>query len=228
VEIKGGFMCKIKSALRCALVVAVLVIVLSVISCSPLTPGGNVTPPSVTEAPVSGSPAASTTPPAPDSLRSNPASENQSQDPITPVDKLHITGIAPDIEIESYRLIVDGLVDTPLSLPYEAIMRYPTVSEVDLLVCPGFFADNAEWTGVPLTSLLADAGVQAQAKSVVVHSGNYRATFSLEDVRDKGFFLAHTVNGQILPKEHGFPVRLVVQGHVGSEWVKWVDRIEVQ
>jgi sulfoxide reductase catalytic subunit YedY len=41
-------------------------------------------------------------------------------------------------------------------------------------------------------------------------------------------FLAHTVNGQTLPIEHGYPVRLVAKGRYGNEWVKWVERIEVK
>ena len=107
-------------------------------------------------------------------------------------------------------------------------MQYPTVTEVVLLNCPGVFTDNAEWTGVLVSTILAEAGVQPEAKDVSFYSGSYQVTLSLEEVESEGFFLAHTVDGQILPTEHGYPLRLVAQGHPGSDWVKWVDCIEVE
>jgi sulfane dehydrogenase subunit SoxC len=141
---------------------------------------------------------------------------------------LHLTGSAPEIDITKYRLLVDGLVNSPLRLEYGAIMRYPTVTEVVLLICPEFFEDNAEWTGVPVSVILKEAGIKAGASQVSFYSGSYQITLPLEKVLEKGVFLAHTVDGQILPKEHGFPVRLVVEGEYGSNWVKWLDRIEVK
>ncbi len=150
--------------------------------------------------------------------------------PITPVEGIHITGVAPEVNIEDYRLVVDGLVETPLSLTYEDILDYPTITEVVLLVCPGFFTDNAEWTGVPVTTILAEAGIKPEASEVIFYAlgSEYKVTLSLNVVQQDGVFLAHTVNGQVLPAEHGYPLRLVVKGHYGSDWIKWVKRIEVR
>jgi DMSO/TMAO reductase YedYZ molybdopterin-dependent catalytic subunit len=149
--------------------------------------------------------------------------------PVTPVEELHTTGVAPEVNIEDYRLVVDGLVETSLSLPYEAILAYPTVTEVVLLICPGFFTDNAEWTGVPVTTLLAEAGVKPEASRATFHAlgTEYQVVLPLNLVQQDGVFLAHTVNGQVLPAEHGYPLRLVVRGNYGHDWVKWVTRIEV-
>lgn len=159
---------------------------------------------------------------------SNPAHVDNTNLPITPVDGLHRTGSAREVDIATYSLTVDGLVDTALSLSYEAVMQYPSVTEVLLLICPGFFVDNAEWTGVPVATLLAEAGIKLEASQVAFRAlDGYRRTLSWEDVQSKGVFLAHTVNGQILPREHGYPLRLVVRGEYGDQWVKWVDRIEV-
>jgi DMSO/TMAO reductase YedYZ molybdopterin-dependent catalytic subunit len=146
---------------------------------------------------------------------------------ITPVESLNITGTPPETEISAYRLKVDGLVDTPLSLDYDTIMKYPTYTEVVLLLCPEVFVDNAEWTGVPLSAILDEAGVKPEATVVNIYSGSYKIALPVEKARQDGVFLAHTVNGQVLPLEHGFPVRLVVKGQLGSKWVKWVDRIQV-
>ncbi len=149
--------------------------------------------------------------------------------PITPVSKLHTTATPPEVNIDEYRLIIDGLVENPLSLTYDELLQYPTVTAVVLLECPGFFTDNAEWTGIPISTLLAEAGVKPEATKVRFHAmDGYRATLSLELAMKDGVFLAHTVNGQVLPIEHGYPVRLVVTGEYGDQWVKWVNHLEVK
>ena len=159
---------------------------------------------------------------------SDPAEVDNSNLPITPVDEIHVTGSTPEVDITKYRLTVDGLVENPLILTYEALMAYPTVTETVLLICPGFFADNAEWTGVPVTTFLTEASVKPEATKVAFHAlDKYTQTLPLEVVQHEGVFLAHTVNGQILPPAHGYPLRLVVRGRYGYEWVKWVERIEV-
>jgi len=162
-------------------------------------------------------------------INSNPAEVDDSDLPITPVDQINLTGVSPDVDIDKYRLIVDGLVTSPLSLTYEDILDYPAYTEVVLLICPGFFVDNAEWSGVPLSVLLAEAGVKLGADEVVIHAMNrYEAVLPLEAAQREGVFLAHTVNGEVLPEEHGYPVRLVVKGNFGGDWVKWVGRLEVK
>ena len=160
----------------------------------------------------------------------HPADVDNSELPITPIDELHTTQPeSVEVDIEQYRLIIDGLVENQLTLTYQEILTYPTFTEVVLLICPGFFADNAEWTGVPIKALLAEAGGKPEATEVVFHGADgYRSSISLETAQENGVFLAHTVNGQVLPAEHGYPLRLVVKHHFGSEWVKWVERISVQ
>ena len=159
-----------------------------------------------------------------------PIGFDNSELPITPTEELNRTGKPPDeIDITKYRLIVDGLVEKPLTLSYDQILAYPTVTKVVLLICPGFFEDNAEWTGVPVKTILAEAGISSDATSVTFHDfDHYAKILPLEVVQQDGVFLAHTVNGEVLPLEHGYPLRLVAEGRYGSEWVKWVQRIEVQ
>jgi DMSO/TMAO reductase YedYZ molybdopterin-dependent catalytic subunit len=113
-------------------------------------------------------------------------------------------------------------------LRYEDILEYPTVSKVALLTCRNFFCDNAEWTGVPVLTLLNEAGIKPNANQVVfTATDGYQVNLPLEEILRDDVFLAHTVNGKILPKEHGFPLRLVVTGEFGSKWIKWVEHIEV-
>ena len=160
----------------------------------------------------------------------DPAEVDNSDLPVTPVEKLHRTGSVPEgVDIEQYSLIIDGKVGNPLALTYEDVLSYPAVTDVVLLICPGVFVDNAEWTGVPVATLLAEAGINPEATDVTFHDlwGGYRKTLPLEVALQDGVFLAHMVNGQVLPAEHGYPLRLVAKGRYGSDWVKWVSHIEV-
>jgi DMSO/TMAO reductase YedYZ molybdopterin-dependent catalytic subunit len=158
----------------------------------------------------------------------DPATVDNSDLPITPVEELHTTGTPVALDINTYRLTVEGLVENPLSLSYEEIMVYPNVTEVVLLICPGVFYDNAEWTGAPVADILRQAKVKPEAEKVYFEAaGGYRQILTIEEAMSDGVFLAYEVNGQPLPLEHGYPLRLVVRGKYGSRWVKWLTRIEV-
>lgn len=160
---------------------------------------------------------------------SDPAKIDNSKFPITPVEDIHITGTTQDVDIASYNLTVDGLVDHPLALSYEELLQFTPVTRVVLLICPGAFVDNAQWTGVPVKTVLAKAGIQPEASQIFFHSTDgYDNALSLQDAQKDGVFLAYEVNGQTLPKEHGYPLRLVIEGQYGGKWVKWVNRIEVK
>ena len=158
----------------------------------------------------------------------NPAQVDNSHLPITPVEGIGVIGAPPEVDIGAYLLSVGGLVNTPLTLSYHELLQRPTITEVCLLICSGFFAANVEWTGVPVSSFLDQATVRPEAAHIVVYSmdGDLQS-FALADIDWDGFFLAHTLNGQTLPKEHGYPVRLVDRGKYGNLWVKWVNRIEL-
>jgi DMSO/TMAO reductase YedYZ molybdopterin-dependent catalytic subunit len=164
----------------------------------------------------------------------NPAHVDNSNLTITPVDALHTTTPERiDVDMDSYTLAVDGLVARPLELTLSDIMAYPQTSEVVLLICPGFFADNAEWTGVLVNVLLTEAEIVPDASMVtfygldVSYDRYYQQTLPLEIISKEGVILAYQVNGKELPPEHGYPLRLVVKGSKGFTWVKWLWRIEV-
>ena len=178
-----------------------------------------------------------------DVVNSDPSEVDNSKLPITRVEGLNRTGLPPEVNIEAYRLKVEGLVENPLSLSYEQLLSYPTVTGVVLLICPGFFADNAEWTGIPVTIILEDAGIKPEATEVVFkaiegptlneYTGEVNTVYSrslpLEDIMgNDGIYLANTVNGQTLPLEHGYPLRVVAKGIYGGYWVKWLEVIEVR
>jgi len=159
----------------------------------------------------------------------DPAEIDNSGLPITPIDKLHPTGSPQTVDIEQYRLTVTGLVENPQELTYNELLSLPSVTKTVLLICIDTFVDNAEWTGVPVSELLAQAGVKDGATAVAFTSlDGYEETVALNVLEQSGAFLAYRVNGETLPAEHGYPIQLVVPGKYGNIWVKWIKGIEIK
>jgi DMSO/TMAO reductase YedYZ molybdopterin-dependent catalytic subunit len=218
-------------------------LLLAVVSCSsPMnsTPQGpEMTPPVVEDAPQpteENSPVVTPTPeptaeptgPLLNIKYMHPSEVDNTTLPITAVEDLNRTGRPVEYDIDEYRLVVDGLVENPLSLSYEDLLSRPQVTEEVLLICPGFFWDNAEWTGTPLSLILEEAGVSPEASYIHIKAGDsYARRIALEDAMADGVFLAYEVNGETLPTEHGYPIRLVARHQYGNVWVKWIEHIEV-
>ena len=154
---------------------------------------------------------------------------------------------AIDLKKSDYRLMINGLVDTPLVFTYEDLERFPRENHVYFCECAANtgmewagaqlngaqfthgMIHNMEYTGVPLRLLLQEAGYDTAGKWVFVEgadaSSNGRSIpmeKALDDV-----LVAFKANGEALRKEHGYPVRLVVPGWEGNMWVKWIRRLEV-
>jgi hypothetical protein len=143
---------------------------------------------------------------------------------------LNRTGTPPtEVDIDDYHLIVEGMVDNPLNLTFEDLRQYPSTSEVVLLICSGFFADNVEWTGVPLSVLLEDAQINPDYKALRLESGSdgYWVNLEKDEFNPEDIIVAYEVNGGDIPLEHGYPVRVAIKDAYGSKWVKWLKRIEV-
>jgi len=159
----------------------------------------------------------------------NPAEIDNRNLEIDPLDKFGTMGPTDvAVEIKTYRLKVTGAVERPLLLSYDQILKYPSLTEVVLLICPGFFSNNGRWTGVSLKVLLQQAQVKKEAKFLDVKGANEKVVrISLRNIDLKKIFLAYRVNGDPLPKKHGFPLRLVYEGVNGSDWIKYVDEVVV-
>jgi DMSO/TMAO reductase YedYZ molybdopterin-dependent catalytic subunit len=99
-------------------------------------------------------------------------------------------------------------------------------------------ASTAEWTGVSLRTVLQQAGLAPAAREIVVEGADrgyvaaedgvipFARSLPLDRAMHSDTLLAYSMNGEVLPPEHGFPVRLVVPGWYGMAAVKWVARIE--
>jgi len=151
---------------------------------------------------------------------------NLEVDPIEKFGTMGPTDVA--VDLKSYRLKVTGKVGRPLSLSYDQILKYPSLTEVILLICPGFFANNGRWTGMNLKNLLQEAQIKKEAQYIDINGANEKGVrIPLKTINQKRIFLAYRVNGETLPQKHGFPLRLVYENAYGYDWVKYVDEIVV-
>ncbi len=130
------------------------------------------------------------------------------------------------VDVQNWRLQIDGAVGQPYTLDYEQLLALPQEEVMATLDCTGGFYTTQVWRGVRLGQLLETAGLKENGRSVTVESvTGYRRRFPLEDAA--GYLLAFQVTGEALPHGHGFPVRLVASDQRGFAWVKWVTRLHV-
>ncbi len=159
----------------------------------------------------------------------------------------HHSGI-PDINPEAHRLVIHGLVKRPLVFSLDDLTRYPMQSRIVFLECSGnsglLFAKEAapvnvqaihgllscsEWTGIRLSVLLQEAGIDPQAKWVLAEgadaSGMSRS-FPIEKALDDAMIALYQ-NGERVRPSNGYPVRLLLPGFEGNMNVKWLRRIKL-
>jgi len=135
----------------------------------------------------------------------------------------------PVVDLASFRLRVDGLVTTPVSLTYNDVLAMSQVSRVVRLNCVEGWSFLALWTGVRLADLLAKVQPKAGAKAVIFHAlgGTYASALPLEFVIKKDLILACKDNNLTLTPARGFPFKLIAEDKLGYKWVQWVERIEI-
>ena len=158
----------------------------------------------------------------------------------------HHGGIA-DIDPANHRLMIHGLVDKPLVFTMEDIKRMPRQNRIHFLECAANsgmewrgaqlngcqfthgMVHNVLYTGVPLKVLLAEAGVKANAKWLLLEGADasgMNRSLPIEKALDD-VLIAFAMNGEALRPEQGYPLRAVIPGWEGNLWVKWLRRIEV-
>ncbi len=157
---------------------------------------------------------------------------------ITPNDdfyRIDTAFLAPRVALEDWRLEITGAVDRPLTLDYAQLLDRHIVERVVTLCCVsnevgGDLIGTAKFIGVPLAELLEEAGVQAGGTQVAMTSEDgWTCGFPTEIAMDgRDALVAVGMNGEPLPTEHGFPVRLVVPGLYGYvSATKWLRKIEL-
>ena len=161
-----------------------------------------------------------------------------------------------DLTPTNWHLSIDGdAINTPLQLSYDHLLNLPSRTVISYLECGGNHRamfdlvqgqpaegtqwktggiGNAEWTGVPLLNVLGQAGTIQNAASVLLVGADrdspeegFRQVLPIDKAMHPDTLLAYAMNGGPLPKDHGFPLRALVPGWVGSYSIKWLTRIEV-
>jgi len=156
-------------------------------------------------------------------------------------------GGTAEINPADHRLMINGLVDTPLVFTMEDLKRFPRQNHVYFLECAANsgmewrgsqlngcqythgMIHNVMYTGIPLKLLLEEAGVKTNGKWVLPEGADASAmtrSVPIEKAMDD-CLVAFKMNGEALRPEQGYPLRLVVPGWEGNMWVKWLRRLEV-
>ena len=153
-----------------------------------------------------------------------------------------------DVDPRTYKLLIHGMVDDSKVFTLADLKRFPSKSQVYSIECSGNSANawfppvesdsvqnvhgltsTSEWTGVPLSTLLKEAGVKQGATWMLAESQD-AAVFARSIPTAKGLddiLVAYGQNGEALRPEQGYPIRLVVPGWEGSVNIKWLRRLEL-
>jgi DMSO/TMAO reductase YedYZ molybdopterin-dependent catalytic subunit len=140
-----------------------------------------------------------------------------------------------DTRFKDWKLKVEGLVQRPLALTLSELHDLPGRTQITQHQCDEGWTAIGEWTGVQVGQLLQKAGLHSSARYVVFHcmdatgsdGESYYESLDLFDAFHPQTILAYGMNGRDLPVEHGAPVRLRAELHIGYKNAKYVDRIEV-
>ena len=136
-----------------------------------------------------------------------------------------------------YRLVVDGLVERPLSLSLADLRALPSRTQITRHDCVEGWSSIGKWTGARLGPLLDQAKLKPGARYIVFHcgdtleqtldgSGQYYESIDLIDAYHPQTILAYAMNDQVLPVHHGAPLRLRVERQLGYKQAKYIMRIE--
>jgi DMSO/TMAO reductase YedYZ molybdopterin-dependent catalytic subunit len=143
--------------------------------------------------------------------------------------------VVPQVSPQSWQLRIHGMVDRPMTITFDDLMRRPMIDHDVTLTCVaesvgGGYIGNARWQGALLADLLKEAGIQKGANQIVMRDVNgMNLGVATDPVMDgRVSLLAVGMNGQPLPQEHGFPARVVVPGLYGYvSACKWVVDMEL-
>ena len=159
-----------------------------------------------------------------------------------------VYGGVPDIDPDKHRLVIHGLVRRPLVFTLDALARYPMVTRMTFLECGGNstllfspqplqqnvqvlhgMASCAEWTGVKLSTLIEEAGVDPKAKWFIAEGADaphLTRSVPLKKAMDDAMIALYQ-NGERLMPANGYPMRLLLPGYEGNMNVKYLRRIKL-
>jgi len=132
------------------------------------------------------------------------------------------------VDIKTYKLKVDGLVEKPSSFTYDEVLSNKKYTKVVTLHCVEGWDVTILWEGILLKDIFEKVQVKSQANTVIFYAvDGYSTSLPIKTIQDKNMILAYKMNGVVLPPERGFPFQLVAEDKLGYKWAKWIDRIEL-
>ncbi|HSM57917.1 MAG TPA: molybdopterin-dependent oxidoreductase [Candidatus Sulfomarinibacteraceae bacterium] len=146
--------------------------------------------------------------------------------------RIDINTRPPVIDGNNWQLEVAGLFQEPRTLTLADLMGYPAVTQPLTLSCisnriAGDLIGASYWTGVRLSDVMEDLGLQPEAGALFIEAEDgFYETVVAEDMFDERTLLVYGMNGQTLPVEHGFPLRIFIPNRYGMKQPKWIVRIE--
>lgn len=147
--------------------------------------------------------------------------------------RIDINPIVPEVDVNSWNLLIKGMVDTPLKLSYEEIKSMSAIEEFVTLECisnkiGGDLIGTALWKGVRLKDILEKAKILPGVQYIVFRcSDGYDVGIPLNKGLMNETILAYEMNLAPLTSKHGFPVRAIVPGLYGMMNPKWITEIEL-
>lgn len=159
----------------------------------------------------------------------------------TPTDKFYVVNymdspfnVSRDLNVEQWKLSISGEVKKRTTLGWRDILNRDSFDQVVTLECidtlpGGDSLGNATWRGISLKALLKDVGADEELSRDVIFraADGYHDSIPFTRAMQDDVMLAYAMNGEKLPKEHGFPLRLIVPGLYGIKNVKWITDIEL-
>jgi hypothetical protein len=164
------------------------------------------------------------------------ASGGKMPDPITPNDEFYIVSknfVDPRVNTgdRNWTIRIEGMVQTPRTLSATDLQKLADPDFVSTLTCisnpvGGPLISTATWTGAPLARILEQSGLDSNATTIVFHgSDGYADSLPLAKATAPTTMLVWAMNGEPLPRKHGFPARVIVPGRYGIKNVKWLERV---
>jgi DMSO/TMAO reductase YedYZ molybdopterin-dependent catalytic subunit len=133
---------------------------------------------------------------------------------------------APEIDPDTFKLIIDGAVNQPMQLSMRDIKKLPLQSMIIQHVCVEGWAAIVQWSGVRLRDLIVFAQPKATARYVYFESGDgYYNSWDMPSALHPQTLLAYQMNGEPLPVDNGAPLRLAAPIKLGYKQSKWVTRV---
>lgn len=147
--------------------------------------------------------------------------------------RIDINTRPPVIEEDEWTLSISGLVDQELSLTLDDLKAMPSQTQILTMQCisnriGGDLTSSTRWTGVRFKDVLAEAGIQSSAIGALINSADgFFEYVVLDDIMDDRTLLVYDMNGEALPDEHGFPLRIYIPNRYGMKQPKWIETIEL-